>query len=320
MMQSSQSFSRMYWRILLGPLPASPENSGEPFCMIAILPLGVQLLQPVQHKELLPVRDFGQTRRKASLLALGGLCLHSLLLPLPVDAEGRVGDDIAEAVVGKLIFAERVAEPHIVRVAVPDHHIRLGNGEGGGVDLLPEAGDLRLRVDLVNPLLHAGKHLAGAHRHIIDGDVFLPGQILAGDENVRHKIDNIPAGKVRSGLLSKGLGEAANQILEDIAAVHGADLIRTEIALLGGKFLDDQIEGVALHKALDDIVKVELCQHVLHIGGKAVQIVPEVALDVLRVCQQAGKGKLAGVVELIAGGLAEKPVDDCQLLNFLVGL
>ena len=43
----------------------------------------------------------------------------------------------------------------------PDHHIRLCNGEGGGVELLPEAGHLHIAVQLVDTLLHTGKHLRG---------------------------------------------------------------------------------------------------------------------------------------------------------------
>ena len=50
MMQSSQSFSRIYCRMLLGPLPASPLNRGEPFWIMAILPLFASLARPFSTK------------------------------------------------------------------------------------------------------------------------------------------------------------------------------------------------------------------------------------------------------------------------------
>ena len=123
-----------------------------------------------------------------------------------------------------------------------------------------------------------------------------------------------------SGLLAEGLGEAAHQILKDIAAVHCADFVGPEVALMGGVFLDDEIQGVAVHHALDDVVKIELCQHVLHVGRETVQIIPEVALDILRVRQQPVEGELARVIKLIARRLAEKTVRDRQLLHLFPGV
>ena len=43
------------------------------------------------------------------------------------------------------------------------------DGKGGGVELLPEAGHLNVAVQLVDALLHAAQHLAGAHGHIVNG-------------------------------------------------------------------------------------------------------------------------------------------------------
>ena len=123
---------------------------------------------------------------------------------------------------------------------------------------------------------------------------------------------------MRSGLLAKGLRKALDEILKDIAAVHGADFIRAEVALGGVELLDDQIQAVALHHTADDVVKIELGQHILHIAGKPGQIVPEIRFNVVRVCQQALKSKPAGVIELIAGGTGQKAVDNRQLLNLFI--
>ena len=277
-----------------------------------------KLRQTVEHKELLPVGDLGQTGGKAAQLALFVLGLHRLLLPLPVDAERRVGDDVLEGVAGELILGQGVTEAHVVGIATPDHHVRLGNGEGGGVELLPEAGDADLRVQLMDALLHAGEHLAGAHGHVVHGDVAAAAQIRVAQQKVGHEIHHVPAGEVGSRFLAEGLGKAAHQILEDIAAVHRRDPIRPQVTLGGIELTDHQVQGVALHHAADDGVEVELGKHVLDVGREARQIVPEVCLDVLRVGEQGVKGELADVVKLIAACLGEKAVLHGEVFDLFV--
>ena len=73
----------------------------------------------------------------------------------------------------------------------------------------------------MDTLLHTGKHLRGAHRHVVHGHIAVI-QLGVAQQQVGHQIDDVPAGEVRSGLLAKGLGKALDEILKDIAAVHGA--------------------------------------------------------------------------------------------------
>ena len=279
------------------------------------LALVCQLGKAVQHKKLLTIADLGQTGRKTPHLAPGGLGFHRLLLPLPVDAEGRVGDDVLEGESGELIFRQSITEPHIVGVAAPDHHVRLGDGKGGGIELLPKAGHLNVAVQLVDALLHAAQHLAGSHGHIVNGHA-AGVEIGFGQQQVGHQVDDVPAGEVRSGFLAKALGESPHQVLKDVAAVHGADLVRAEIALLRAELLDDEVEGVALHHPLDDVVKVELCQHILCVGRKAGQVIPEVGFNVVRVCQQGLEGEPTGVIELVARAFCKKPSMTCSFFTF----
>lgn len=103
-----------------------------------------------------------------------------------------------ESVIGELVFAQRVTEPHVVWVAVANHHIRFGDSERGGIELLSEAGDLHLRIDIVDPFLNAREHLTGAHRHVVDCDVFLPAHFRAGEEQIGHQINDIAAGEMCS--------------------------------------------------------------------------------------------------------------------------
>ena len=82
----------------------------------------------------------------------------------------------------------------------------------------------------MDAFLHTGKHLRSTHRHVVDGDITCVGQVCVGQKNIRHQIDNIPAGKVRPGLFIVGLRETAHQVLKNVTAVHSADLIRAKVA------------------------------------------------------------------------------------------
>ena len=302
-----------------GPAAGIAAEQGRTVLDNGHLALVCQLGKAVQHKKLLTIADLGQTGRKTPHLAPGSFGFHRLLLPLPVDAEGRVGDDVLEGESGELILRQSITEPHIVRVAAADHHVRLGDGKGGGVELLPEAGHLNVAVQFVDALFHAAEHLAGAHGHIVNGHA-AGVEVGFGQQQVSHQVDDIPAGEVGSGFLAKALGEPPHQVLKNVAAVHGADLVRAKVALLGAELLDDEVEGVALHHPLDDVVKVELCQHVLCVGGEAGQVIPEVGLNVVRVCQQGLESEPAGVVKLVTGGFLQKAVDDLQLFHLFVGV
>ena len=79
-----------------------------------------------------------------------------------------------------------------------------------------------------------------------------------------------------------------------------------------------KVQAAALDYALDHCVKIELGQHVLHVGRKACEIVAEVGFDILGVGKQLVKGELACVVELIARGLRQKAVDDREVLYLFV--
>ena len=115
-----------------------------------------------------------------------------------------------------------------------------------------------------------------------------------------------------------GAIEAADEVFKHIAAVHGGNLVRAQVSLGGVELLDDQVQGVALHHALDDVVELKLGQHVLHVGGEAGEVVTEVGLDVLRVSQQRLKGVLGRVVELATRGANHKTVKHFKMLVLLI--
>ena len=136
------------------------------------------------------------------------LRLHRRGLPLPVNPERRVGNTVIELIAVELVIVQGVTKLHIVRVTPTDQHIRLSNAEGEGVQFLAKAGNIRIGVQLLQPLLHAGEHLAGAHGHVIDrlGDTLtVEGVLVPRHQQVAHQVDDVPAGEVCSGLLVVGL-------------------------------------------------------------------------------------------------------------------
>ena len=67
-------------------------------------------------------------------------------------------------------------------------------------------------------------------------------------------------------------------------------------------------------------LEAHLGQNVLDIFREAVDICPEVVLDILSVSPQGFESEFAGVVKSIAGGFAQEAVLHRQMPDFLAGL
>lgn len=285
--------------------------------------LRLQFGQAVEQEQHLPVALAGKAGTEAASGTLLVLHLHRRGLPFPVDAEGGIGDAVVELVAIELVVVQGVAKLHIVRVTPTDQHVRLGDAEGEGVQLLAETGNIRVGVQLLQPLLHAGEHLAGAHGHVVDrlGDALpVEGVLVPRHQQVAHQVDDVPAGEMRSGFLVVGLGKPLDQILENIAHVHGADLFRTHIRLVRAEVHDDLIEQARLLHAVDLGAEIHTGEDVLHVVGETVEIGPEVVVDILGVRPQSLKGERACVVELVSGGSSKEPLLDRQMLHLLAGV
>lgn len=173
----------------------------------------------------------------------------------------------------KLIVVQRVAKLHIVGIAPTDQHVGLGDTKGEGVQLLAKAGDIRIGIQLFQPLLHAGEHLAGAHGHVVDrlGDAILvEGVLVASHQQVAHQINDVTAGEVCSGLLVVGLGKPLDQVFKDVPHIHGADLLRPHIRLVRTEVHNHLIEQARLLHAVDLGAEIHAGEDVLHIVGKTV--------------------------------------------------
>ena len=80
------------------------------------------------------------------------------------------------------------------------------------------------------------------------------------------------------------------------------------MALGGGDLLDYNVEDALVGHGSDLAIKLELFQDILEKFREAVQVVPEVGLDAVRVVQQPLKCELTGVIKRLAGGFAQQHI------------
>ena len=261
-----------------------------------------------QQEQHLPVAGRRQTGAEPSGKPPLGLSLHRRFLVLPLPAKGRIGQHIVEGLALELVVGQGVAVLDKVGVVALDEHVRLADGKGLVVQLLSKGHQLGGGVELVQVLLRHRQHTAGTAGRIIDGlGHVVPGQhiVVIVEQNVDHQLDHFSGGIVLPGVLVVRLGEPADDLLKDVTHLQIGDLIRVQIGLGGSELLDDDIKDALVGHGGDLAVKLELFQDILDILREAVQIVPEVGLNVVRVIQQPLKGELAGIVKRLAGGVAQ---------------
>ena len=123
---------------------------------------------------------------------------------------------------------------------------------------------------------------------------------------------------MRSCLLVVRFGKPLNQVFKDISHIHGADLLRPHVCLVGAEVHNHLIEQARLLHAVNLGAEIHASEDVLHVIGKAVQVGPEVVVDVLRIRTQGFKGERAGVIELVSGGSPQEPLLDRQMFHLFV--
>ena len=276
-----------------------------------------------EQEEHLPVAGRGQAGAEPPRKAELGLLLHGGLFVFPLPAEGGIGEDIVKGLPGKLVIGEGVAVLDEVGVVALDEHIRLADGEGLVVDLLPEGHQLRGGVELVEVFLRHGEHAAGAAGGVVNGLGHVgPGKdvVIVVEQEVHHQADDLPRGVVLPGVLVVRLGEAADDLLENIAHFQVGDHVRVQVGLGSGEFLDDNIQDALARQSGNLPVKAEFLQNIPHVLREAVEIVSEVGLDVVGIVQQPLEGVLAGVVKRLARGGPQQHIPQGQVLDGLVPL
>lgn len=279
-----------------------------------LLMLGVDvahLRDQVQQKEQRPVGHRRQPGTEASLEAHLCVLLADLALAgLPLDAERWIRQAVVKRAARVRVLGERVAQDDRIHRLPLDHHVGLAHRIRAGVHLL--AGHLQARggVLLAQVLVHRRQHAAGAGRGVVDGadDVRLAGRVLVADQQqVHHQGDDLPRGEVLASGLVGGLGELADQLLKDGAHLGVAHLRRAEVDRR--EALQHEVEGVRLVEALDLVLEAEAGEDVADVVAEPVDVGQQVGLDVGAVAGERGQRVLRGVVEGVAGALAQPDVE-----------
>ncbi len=186
--------------------------------------------------------------------------------------------------------------------------------------------------ELQQGLLGDGEHAAGAAGAVVEeiGGGF--DLVRHGEEDqLRHQLHGVTRRPVLARLLVVLLVEAADELLEDRAhrVVVEAGMLHRAVAVQHGvgaqvdvrreELLDQRAERVRFREARDLVAELEALEDVLHVGGEAIEIGLEVGAELLLAGSglERAKGELRGVVERLAGFLAEGSVlmDDPRLVE-----
>jgi hypothetical protein len=107
----------------------------------------------------------------------------------------------------------------------------------------------------------------------------------------------------------------------EFATVWAGGVVVGEVDGGGDEFLDDAVEGVGHGHLADLVAQVELLDDLGDVGAEGVEVLVEVGLELGGVAEQLLEGELGGVVEDLAGGVAEAGgVEDGHLRFVLLEL
>ena len=242
------------------------------------------------------------------------------LVGLPALAVGRIRQHEVEAGACELVGGESGAVADVLGVVALDHHVRLADGIGLGIDLLAVEVDGGLGADgalgIDDEILGLGEHAAGTAGGIVNGDDGRELLFHRLEQQVDHELDDLARGEVLSGLLVVLLVELADEFLKDVAhaeigqagelaPVRADGVVVGEIDVRGDEFFEDAVEGVRLRHFPDLVAEIELGDDFGDVGAEAVEVVIEVRFQLGGISEQTLEGELGGVVEDLAGCFAE---------------
>ena len=232
----------------------------------------------MHEEEQRSVVDAGQAGTETAVEALGGVLLFDeVLLGLPLDAVGRVGEHVVEltgrvSVAGGVVVgaylgffdAQRVTVDQVVDRLVFDEQIGAADGEGFGVVFLAEEIEVGVGILAFDALFGDGEHAAGACGGIIDAavDAGFEDVFFFGEDEVDHEADDFARGEVIACFFVGLLVEFADQFLEDVAHLQVGDAPGGEVDLWATEFFDDEEEAVALVELLDLALELEFVEDV----------------------------------------------------------
>ena len=178
----------------------------------------------------------------------------------------------------------------LVAVAL-EQHIRLANGIGFRVDLLPKKVDRNIFAapccQCYKPILRNGEHTARSAGSVIAGVSSVLDLIRnRHKDKVGHQFHNITGRPVFAGFLVVLLVELTDQFLENRthAVVVQAGMLEdgflfilinrigTEVNIRGHELFNHRTENVRLNHGIDLIAELELLQNLLYIRRESVKI------------------------------------------------
>ena len=178
---------------------------------------------------------------------------------------GGIGEQVVEALALVVVLGERVAVGDVGGVLALEHHVRAADRVGLGVQLLPEDLKARLRVERAQVVLgdrqHAARAAGGVAERLDDARL---GEHVVGvvdEQQVDHQPDDLARREVLAGGLVGELGEAADQLLVEVAHLDVRHDVRVQVDV--GELADHLVEQVGLAQPVDLDREVELVDHVL---------------------------------------------------------
>lgn len=281
----------------------------------------------VFQKQELPVRTPWQTRAETSSETPFRFLFHGFLVLLPIHAIGRVGEDVIEFQVRKLVGRQGtrygvvlIPAPNPVRVLALHEHVRLADGVSHGVELLTVCENARLVVEAGEHVVFSRrKHAAGSAAGVVNrfDDVRSFQDFRIGIEQRLHdELDDFAGSIVFSSRLVGLFGKPADEFFEDVSHLVVGDRARMEVDLV--EFLDYQVQHVPSLHSGELFLELEFLEYLLHVVRKARDVVAEVLRDIPLVVEKFVKIIRRDVVEPGSGHVFQNHADIGDLSVVLV--
>ena len=130
--------------------------------------------------------------------------------------------------------------------------------------------------------------------------------VVLDEQQVHHQFDDFSRGEVLSRGLVGEFREPADELFVEVAHLQVRHGVGVKVNL--GELADHLLQQVCFGEFLDLGVEAELLDDVARTLGEPGDVGPQVRRDLVGVVEQFGERELAGVVELLAGHLAEHRV------------
>lgn len=237
------------------------------------------------------------------------LVLDLVLDLLPLHPERWVGQHVVEGLAGVAVVGEGVAEGDVLRILSLDHEVGPADRPRFGVQLLPVDLHRGVLVELGDQVVHRREHAAraaGRVEHRAHRARKLERVAVRGDQQPHHELDDLTGREVLTGRLVGLLGEAADQLLEDVAHVVVGHDLGTQVQVR--ELADDLVEQSGTVQPLDLLGELETLQHALRVVREGPHVHLEVHRSALRILRDLLQRQARPVVEGVPRGPPQEAV------------